>query len=460
MIQRPKEGEDVYDLIIRDAELVRPGRDPIRGSVGIVGEKIRRIWIDEPINAESRDVIEGAGLCLLPGLIDTHVQTYHRSAERGVSPETRSAALGGVTTSLMMFRRMEPYGGMLASNIERDESLAHIDFAYHVALTIPEHLVELPKIIANHGVKSFKMYMAYRGKDGAALGFQGADDGLLFSAMKTLASYEDTKLLVHAENFELSEHLARELQNAGRDDLEAWTESRPDFVEADAIGRCGLLSTVTGCNVYIAHVSSAMGLEMIRYWRSRGASLTAETCPHYLTHTAESSLGPLAKILPPLRYPRDREALWKALQDGTIDTFGSDHAVVMKAQKVDQNIWTSHPGFPGTGLLLSVLLSEGFHKGRLSLGQIANITAGNPARVFRLPGKGAIDEGADADLVLVNLDLERIVDGAKLGSDADWSLYDGCSLKGWPVMTISRGTIVVKGETFVGREGHGRFIRR
>jgi len=104
-----------------------------------------------------------------------------------------------------------------------------------------------------------------------------------------------------------------------------------------------------------------------------------------LTHTVNSGPGPLAKIVPPLRYPRDQQALWQALNDGTINTFGSDHAVVMKAQKISHDIWSCHPGFPGTGLLLPVLLSEGFHKGRLSLGQIANITAGNPARVFHLP---------------------------------------------------------------------------
>jgi dihydropyrimidinase len=148
------------------------------------------------------------------------------------------------------------------------------------------------------------------------------------------------------------------------------------------------------------------------------------------------------------------------LGDGTIDTFGSDHAVVMRAQKADQDIWTCHPGFPGTGLLLPVLLSEGFHKSRLSLGQLAKITAGNPARVFKLPGKGSIEEGMDADLVVVDLDLERTVDGTKLGSDADWSLYDGWRLKGWPVMTISRGTIVMREEELIGREGHGRFIHR
>lgn len=170
-------------------------------------------------------------------------------------------------------------------------------------------------------------------------------------------------------------------------------------------------------------------------------------------------MGNLAKINPPLRSGEDSEAIWEAVKAGTIDTVGSDHAAT-RAQK-HGDIWDAAPGFPGVSTLLPVLVSEGVHKRGLSLPQVARLTSYNAARVFNLyPRKGKIQVGADADLAVVDLDLERKVNAAALGSSSDFSIYEGWTLKGWPVLTLLRGRIVAKDQEQVSEPGAGRFLAR
>jgi dihydropyrimidinase len=148
------------------------------------------------------------------------------------------------------------------------------------------------------------------------------------------------------------------------------------------------------------------------------------------------------------------------LADGTVDTIGSDHAARRKEKKTG-TIWTSAAGFPGTGAILPVLLSEGFHRRGLPLARIVELTSYNPARIFGLyPRKGHLEVGADADLVIVDLDRERVCDGSTFQSHADYSLYDGRTLKGWPVLTMLRGQVIAEDGRVVGKPGAGRYLSR
>jgi dihydroorotase-like cyclic amidohydrolase len=165
-------------------------------------------------------------------------------------------------------------------------------------------------------------------------------------------------------------------------------------------------------------------------------------------------------VAPPLRTARDIVALWGGVTDGAIDTIGSDHVPWTRAAKLGRDVWETRLGLPGTGLILPVLLSAGVTAGRIPIARVVELTAEAPARLFGLERKGRLLPGMDADIVVVNLDEERTVDAAALEGASDWSLYDGSSLRGWPVATISRGTVVARNGLATGRPGYGRFVRR
>ena len=174
----------------------------------------------------------------------------------------------------------------------------------------------------------------------------------------------------------------------------------------------------------------------------------------------DMDLGSLYKANPPLRSIEDVELLWEALADGTIDCIGADH-VPRKRETKEKPIWQATQGFPGTATILPVLLDEGYHKGRIGLQRIAQVFSSTPAKLFDIDAtKGDIAVGHDADLTLVDLEHEHVVDPVELGSWSDYSPYEGRTLRGWPVRTIVRGTTVMENHRVVGPGGHGRYIPR
>ncbi|MFW6145503.1 MAG: dihydroorotase, partial [bacterium] len=217
---------------------------------------------------------------------------------------------------------------------------------------------------------------------------------------------------------------------------------------------------ITGCPAYIVHVSSKAGLkELLRHRERGGSPIYAETCIHYLTHTKNSSAGVLAKVNPPLREQEDIDFLWESLANGDIDTVGTDHCLLTRSQKKD--IWSAVPGFPGIAMLLPILLSEGVNKGRITLEKVAEVASCNAAKIFGLyPKKGTIRVGSDADLVVVDLDLEQTVTTALLQSASDFSIYEGWNMKGWPIMTMLRGEVIMKDGKVLNKEGYGEYLKR
>jgi dihydropyrimidinase len=186
-----------------------------------------------------------------------------------------------------------------------------------------------------------------------------------------------------------------------------------------------------------------------------------ETCAHYLTRTVDAPTGLLAKVIPPIRYEADSAGLWTGLKEGLITTIGSDHAATRLAQKGGETLEDTLNAFPGVGSTLPLLLSEGYHRRGLTLEEIAGITSQNVAKTFGLyPRKGAMKIGADADFVLVNLDRTEKVRSTSFGGSADYSVYEGMMLQGWPVMTISRGEIIARDGAVVAKPGRGQYLRR
>jgi dihydropyrimidinase len=321
-------------------------------------------------------------------------------------------------------------------------------------------MAELDKYIGDYGMTSFKFFMSFRGEEGAYIGLPGIDDGVMYELFEALGQRPGAVLCVHTENIEVVWSIRKRLQESGRDDLKAWHESRPPFTESEAAVRAMLFAAETGCSVYIVHTSTQDTLAEVRSFREQGGQVYIETCPHYLTHTYDSPVGMLGKQNPPLRGWEDVEAMWEAIEDGTVDTIGSDHAP-RTGERKRGSVWTASPGQPNMPLILPVLLSEGAHKRGLSLERVAQVTAANAARIFGLwPRKGSLQIGADADLVVVDMGLEKTVTAAGLQGRADYSIYEGVSLTGWPVLTMLRGQTVARDGQLLAKPGQGKFIHR
>jgi dihydropyrimidinase len=265
---------------------------------------------------------------------------------------------------------------------------------------------------------------------------------------------------VHCENTEIIGRTVRRVRASGRGDLAAWNAGRPAHAEAENVRRAAYFAELAGCALYYVHIGARESLDEAVAHRARYPRLTVETCAHYLTHTEDSPVQNLGKVNPPLRTAADVEAMWAALRDGRIDTVGTDHCATTLAQK-GGDIWAATPGFPGMATLLPVLLSEGVRRRGLGLRDVARLSAYNTARAFNLyPRKGAIQVGADADIAVVDLDRSRRVEASALGSASDFSLYEGQTLTGWPVLTLVRGQVVARDGQVIAKPGTGRFVGR
>ena len=447
-----------YGTLVRGGWVVLEGQGLQEVDLALRDGKI--VGILEPgESAEAEEIIDAGGLVVLPGVVDAHVHFGMGSSDDWVT-ESRAAVHGGVTCVLNYVMDARSYLEVGPEEREVAERESVIDFGTHFILMNDQHLAEVPRYIKELGVASFKYFSNFKGNEGAYLGVTGTDNGFFYDLTRVVAQYPEAVLAVHTENIEVVWRLAASLKAAGRDGLAAWNESRPDFVEAHDMFTAFLFAEQTGCRTYIPHLSSALGLRTYREHLARGGRSWVETCPHYLTHTLGSELGTLVKVNPPVREQKDADALWQAVADGSVAVVASDHNSRKRVKK-EGTIWSASAGFPGVTTLLPVLLSECHHKRGIPLERVAELVSTNPARIFGLyPKKGSISVGADADLTLVDLDREQVVDSSSFGSHADYSIYDGWRLRGWPVTAVVRGRVVMhEGEVLV-PGGYGRYIPR
>lgn len=449
----------VLDTLIRDGQLVIPARGVVEASLGIKNGVIHGMYKNgsEP---EARQVIEAGGKYILPGALDPHMHLgFAGPFEEHFSTETASSAIGGITT-IIHHHFLAGRFGDFRKVVELGESRSHVDFAFHLMLVSDESLANVGNYIKDYGVRSFKIFMGYKGEEAKQVGLpREIDDGFLFSAMEEVRKHPDAVVCIHAENNELIATFKERLMKAGRNDLPAWDDARPGFAEAENVQRASYFAQITGCPVYFVHLSAAESVKKLAQYKAAGVRAYGETCSHYLSHTRNEPLGNLGKVNPPLRSQEDVDAMWEALRTGVLDTVASDHGGFPRKKK-DGDLWSAMPGFPGVATILPVLLSEGVNRNRISIQRVAEVSSYNTARIFGLyPRKGTIDVGSDADLVMVDLDLEKTVTPQLLGSMSDFTIYDGWRLKGWPVLTMVRGEVVMKDGKIVGGAGKGRYAR-
>jgi dihydropyrimidinase len=449
-----------FDVVVRGGTAVFPHLGVMPADIAIRGGLIAAILKPGETIGGARATIDANGLHVFPGLIDAHVHFGFAEPVTEYGTETFYAAQGGIASIVAYFLNNEPYGPIFAKARAECEARAFVDFGFHVSTATQTHLDEMGKYGQEFGVTSFKYFMNFKGEAGRYMGLDGTDDGFFLDLLTSAGELKWPLIVCHTENIEMVNRITNRFIAAGKSTLREYCLSKPPITESENLLRAMYIAEQTRARIYSPHVSCKAALDVYRRWGTRGVEAYLETCPHYLTHTMDSDLGTIARANPPLRAQEDVDALWRALADGTIQVLASDHVPRKRATKM-KTIWQASQGFPGTAMILPVALSEGYHKGRLSLQRIAQVVGSEPARIFNLaPRKGDIRIGADGDLTIVDLDKVRKVDPVELGSYSDYSPYEGWPLKGWPVRTIVRGVTVMKDHRIVGPAGHGRYMRR
>ncbi|MDR2922515.1 MAG: dihydropyrimidinase [Treponema sp.] len=430
------------------------------------GEKIVRIGNGLSLDADC-EIIDAAGKIVIPGGVDAHthltLDVGFTAASDDFYTGTVAAACGG-TTSIVDHPGFGPAGCSLDHQIQKYHGLAKgkavIDYGFHGVLQhVDDTVLAMMETLAEEGITSFKLYLTY--------GFKLPDAG----AFRVLRRAKELGLLVavHPENDGVINLLREEYIKAGKTGTRFHPLSRPAECEAEAINRMALFARMAGdAPLYIVHLTCALGLEFIEAARRRGQkNLWAETCPQYLfldesLYSLENNEGLKYIMCPPLRSPADIAELWRGLNSG-IDVVGTDHCpFFFETQKImGKDDFTKCPsGAPGIEERIP-LMYNAVVNGKLTLRRFTDLCCSNPAKIFGLyPRKGVIAAGSDADIVIIDPDRRQTITHNKLHSNADYSAYEGFSVQGWPVRTISRGEVIAEDGEFCGKPGRGKFLKR
>jgi len=455
----------MVDLAVVNGTVVVPGEEPRLAELAIEEGRITAIH-PAGTDIDANDRIDASGLHVFPGAIDPHIHLGgYQPLAVDTEPGTGLAALGGVTTLVNYFKATGSYLDLVPEYIETYEAGAYVDSAFHLQLLTEPHLAELAETTHRFGITSYKINLAWKGREKDVFDSdRPIDNGWVWSVMEAMRGIDPEHMVlnVHCENQELKNEARRRIEAEMEPTLAFYERLAPDFSETDSVLSMMLLARVTGVTTYLVHLSAALTMEALALSWADNESLFGETCPHYLMHTVDSEAGLEATVSPPVRSQADQDALWEALADGRLDTVGSDSNPILRDTKMgDGEFWSVKPGFDGVGLIVPSLLDGGYHRRGLPLGRIAQIMAESPAKIFGLyPEKGTIAEGSDADLVLVDLEAEHTVGDDATAPHSDFSIFDGMTFRGWPVMTISRGEIIAEGGKLVGEPGRGRYLRR
>ncbi len=425
-----------WDLVVKNARLVDESID-IRGSIAVHDGKIAGISAADDALDASR-TIDADGRLVMPGVFDPHCHLgVNYDYDEDMRTELAAAAKGGITTAFLYIRNKDgSYLPFYKDRRSRGEANAPIDFGFHFGIQREEHIHEIPDIVRETGVQSFKLYFGYEPDN--PIGIVPANDGWVYATMRQVANLPRGVVSVHCENTSIARWVKQELMETGRTDLAAYSESRPVLCEIETIKRMIFLAGKTGSRLQIVHTTAGEGADLAAAAQAQGIDVCIETCPHYLVRTAyDKDIGVEAKISPPLRDEEQKEWLWRGMLNGRIYSLGSDHVPFFPKKR--ENVWTEKPGVVSFPWELALMLHHGVHQRGLPLQRLVQLNAANPARRFGIhPNKGSLNVGTDADLVMVDLDLEREVVHEEKGT----CIYEGMKLKGWPVTTISRGVVV------------------
>lgn len=479
-------------LLLRNVLVVHHDvAEPFPADVAVADGTIAAVGVDLPVS--DIEVVDGGGLLAFPGVVDAHQHwgIYNPLAE-DTATESRAAAQGGVTTGLTYFRtgryylnRGGPYAEVIPEMLAEAAGRAYVDYAFHLAPMSKEHIDEIPSIISDHGISSFKIFMFYgshglhgRSSDQADFLMTPPDEFYDYAhfefVMRGIQAARQAlppdvaaqvSLSLHCETAEIMRAYTKIVEEDGRlSGLEAYSASRPPHSEGLAVSIASYLAHETGLpTINLLHLSSAKAME--------AAMLMAETFPHidfrrevtigHLVATYDSVSGVGGKVNPPLRGKDDVEALWRHVLAGDVDWVVSDHACCRAETKFaddPEDVWPAKSGFGGTEYLLPALVTEGSSRG-LSYSRMAALLSANPAARYGLGRKGAIEVGKDADIALVDPSARWTVRAEHSESTQGYTPFEGIEMTAAVRHAFLRGKQILQDGRVIG-EPNGQFVRR
>ncbi|AQX53830.1 dihydropyrimidinase [Priestia flexa] len=441
--------------------------DTYSGDILIEDGKIAAIG--KRLDESSCEIVDANGAYIFPGGIDPHTHLDMPFGGTVTKDDfetgTIAAAFGGTTTIIdfCLTDKGKPLQNAINTWHAKSEGKAAIDYSFHLMIgeMNDQVLEQLPTIIEDEGITSFKVFMAYKDV------FQ-ADDATLYQTL-IQAKELGALVMVHAENGDVIDYLTKKALEAGSTDPIYHARTRPPEIEGEATGRAACFTGLADSQLYVVHVSCAEAVNQIAQARNRGVNIWGETCPQYLV-LDESYLekpnfeGAKYVWSPPLREKWNQEVLWNALKNGDLQTIGSDQCSFdFNGQKdLGKNDFTKIPnGGPIIEDRMSILFSEGVQKGKITLNQFVDVTSTRTAKLFGLyPKKGTIAVGSDADLLIFDPTVKRKISAETHHMAVDYSAFEGMEITGEPVSVLCRGEFVIKEKQFVGKSGYGEYIKR
>lgn len=484
--------EHTYDLIVRDVDLVRPGVEGVeRTSIAIRDGRIAAVSPDlDP--ADAAESFDGTGRLAFPGCVDSH-QHWGIYNELGADTESesRACAQGGVTSAITYMRTGQyylnkggPYAEIFPEVRETSEGRAYVDYAFHLAPMMKQHIDEIPELVENQGVTSFKVFMFYgshglHGRSADQNSFLMIPEGERYdyahfefvmrgiqAARERFPDKADViSLSLHCEAAEIMTAYTEIVEREGTlTGLEAYSASRPPHSEGLAISIASYLAHETQlANINLLHLSSHKAVDAALRMSKAFPHIDFRrevTIGHLLADfTTASGIG--GKVNPPLRGRDDVDALWDYVLDGTIDWVISDHACCRDEVKFGEprdDVFLAKSGFGGTEYLLAGLISEGRNRG-LSLNRVAELVSRNQAQRYGLRNKGDIAVGYDADIAIVDPDSPWTVRAADSLSSQEYTPFEGFEMTARVTDTFLRGTHVLQDGKVVG-DPQGRYLSR
>lgn len=452
-------------LLIQNGTIVTAS-DHYQADVYIEDEQVAMIGRHLDMSADR--VIDAAGCYLFPGGIDahTHMELPFMGTFASDTFETGTlAGLHGGTTTIVDFA-IQTQGDSLAQALEdwHEKADGHAvgDYAFHCAVTDfnDKTRAEIPTVIHDHGINSFKVFMAYKG---ALM----VDDRQMFELMEELVEHGGI-ITTHCENGDMVDHNIQKNLEAGNTEPKYHVLSRPAICEAEAAGRAIDLAYQSGCDLYIVHTTCEESLARVKAATNRNQKVHVETCIQYLLlddsyYFKDGFEGAKVVMSPPLRKKKDQEALWAGINQNLIHHVATDHCpFCMEQKEMGKDNFSRIPnGAPGIENRMELLYSEGVAKDRISLNKFVEMSSTGAAKIFGLfPRKGTIAVGSDADIVVFDPEVKHTISADTHHMNVDYNAYEGWEVQGKTRTTILRGTVAVdEGVAHVG-EGFGKYLKR
>ena len=427
--------------------------------------------IGEKLDIEADEVIDASGKYLIPGGLDPHTHldmpfggtTSADDFETG----TRAAAHGGTTTLIDFAIQSKGHSTLEALDTwhAKADGKTAIDYGFHMIVTdLEDNRVHEMKMLANAGVTSYKLFMAYPG-------VLYVDDGTIYRAMRK-AGEDGTVVCMHAENGIVIDEIVKQALAEGKTEPKYHAITRPTRMEAEGVHRAISIAEVAQVPIYIVHLSSSDALEQVMLARNRGVHAFAETCPQYLFlddsyYDQEGFEGAKYVMTPALREKWNQDELWKGLKFGDLQSIATDHCpFCFKDQKMlGIDDFSKIPnGGPGVENRMSLVFNGGVNSGRISLNKFVELTSTAAAKTFGLfPKKGTIAVGSDADIVVFDPNRTETISVNNTCThhmNVDYNAYEGFEVTGFTETVLSRGKVIIDNCEYVGKKGDGHFLKR